>query len=132
MFGELRPHVVHSHQLGALVYGGPAARRAGVRAVVHTEHGKFYADSRKARWLGRFATRYSRLVCGVSPEIVRDLLDFRVAAPGKVVLGVNGIDTGRFVGVDGRRIRQELGIPIDSLVEIGRASCRERAWSSVV
>ncbi len=70
VFRALRPDVVHTHQLGALVYGGPAARWAGVPAVVHSEHGKHYAHSRRARWLGRFAMRYAHRVFGVTAEIV--------------------------------------------------------------
>ena len=34
----LRPDVLHTHQVGALFYAGPAARAAGVPVVVHTEH----------------------------------------------------------------------------------------------
>ena len=59
-FGELyrliktlHPDVVHTHQLGALLYAGPAARLAGI-PVVHSEHGKHYARCR-TRWLGRLA-----------------------------------------------------------------------------
>src|SRR5262245_45704857 len=50
------PDVVHTHQIGALFYAGRAARRAGVPVVVHTEHGKHFANWR-ARWLGWFAAR---------------------------------------------------------------------------
>src|SRR5690242_16352893 len=55
LFRELRPDVVHTHQIGALFYAGPAARRAGVPVVVHTEHGKHYDRPSRARWLARMA-----------------------------------------------------------------------------
>src|SRR5208337_2646319 len=35
---QLRPDVLHTHQIGALVYAGPAARRERIPVVVHTEH----------------------------------------------------------------------------------------------
>ncbi len=40
LFHQIQPDVVHTHQLGTLLYGGRAARSAGVSLVVHTEHGK--------------------------------------------------------------------------------------------
>jgi sugar transferase (PEP-CTERM/EpsH1 system associated) len=109
VFRELRPDVVHSHQLGALVYGGPAARRAGVPLTVHTEHGQNYAHSRKARLLGRFAARYARRVFGVSADIVREVVECKIAPARKVALAVNGIDTQRFAAADGGGTRRHLG-----------------------
>src|SRR4051794_3198495 len=46
---QIRPDVVHTHQLGALFYSGAAARRAKVPLIVHTEHGKHYEHNRKWR-----------------------------------------------------------------------------------
>src|SRR5262249_19617615 len=57
LFRELRLDVVHTHQIGALFYAGPAARRAGVPVVVHTEHGKHYDQPSRTRWLARLAGR---------------------------------------------------------------------------
>src|SRR4051794_6608067 len=54
---ELKPDVVHTHQIGALFYAGPAARRAGVKVVVHTEHGKHFETRRRNRWLGWWAAK---------------------------------------------------------------------------
>src|SRR5258708_7401801 len=36
---ELRPDVLHTHNAAAHIVGAPAARRAGIAAVVHTRHG---------------------------------------------------------------------------------------------
>jgi hypothetical protein len=35
---DLRPDVLHTHQVGALFYAGPAARTVGIPVIVHTEH----------------------------------------------------------------------------------------------
>ena len=60
LFHDLRPDVVHTHQMGALFYAGIAARRAGVPAVIHTEHGKHYRQAKsKTRWMARFATCFA-------------------------------------------------------------------------
>ena len=110
VFRDLRPDVVHTHQLGALVYGGPAARWAGVPVVVHSEHGKHYAHSRRARWLGRFAARFAGRVFGVSADIVAELSDNRVVPHRKLESAVNGIDTRKFGGANGQAVRTALGV----------------------
>src|ERR1700722_2229871 len=33
---DLRPDVIHTHQIGALLYAGPAARRENVPVILHT------------------------------------------------------------------------------------------------
>jgi sugar transferase (PEP-CTERM/EpsH1 system associated) len=109
---ELRPDVIHAHQLGALLYTGPAARRAGVRAVVHTEHGKHYADCWRLRLLGRFAARYARRVFAVSDDIRRELRDCGIAPPARLVHVPNGVDADRFdPAVDPAALRREFGLP---------------------
>src|SRR3954463_10110504 len=40
---RFRPDVVHTHQIGALLYAGPAARRERI-PVVHTEHNNVAAS----------------------------------------------------------------------------------------
>src|SRR5262245_46994121 len=52
---ELRPDVLHTHQVGALFYAGGPARKAGVRAVVHTEHINQIVKDRT--WSRRLRTR---------------------------------------------------------------------------
>src|SRR5882724_3094773 len=72
---DLEPDVVHTHQIGALLYAGPAARREGVPIVVHTEHGNHLSQPRslarrlRMRALWWFAARYAaRFIC-VSKDI---------------------------------------------------------------
>jgi glycosyltransferase involved in cell wall biosynthesis len=126
---ELRPDVVHTHQIGALFYAGPAARQAGVPAVVHTEHvnqiAKLLSRTRRCRmrllWgvAGRFAHRF----LGVSADIAREVVRFRTIPRRKVGVVLNGIDTAAFVGRTGAaRVRSELGIPAGAPVigSVGR------------
>jgi glycosyltransferase involved in cell wall biosynthesis len=111
---ELRPDVVHTHQVGALLYAGPAARWAGVPVVVHTEHGKNYSGRFRMRLLGRLATRSARRVFAVSGDILRDLCDRRIASPRKLVHVPNGVDVDRFeVADDVGELRREVGLPAD-------------------
>jgi sugar transferase (PEP-CTERM/EpsH1 system associated) len=108
----LRPDVVHSHQLGALLYTGPTTRRAGVGAVVHTEHGKHYADCWRLRLMGRFAARYARRVFAVSDDIRRELRDCGIASPAKLVHVPNGVEADRFdLAGDPAELRRGFGLP---------------------
>jgi glycosyltransferase involved in cell wall biosynthesis len=111
---ELDPHIVHTHQMGALFYAGTAARRAGVGAVVHTEHGK-HLHSMRRRLLALWATRYcDRFFC-VSEDIARDAI--RVAPQWKLQVVRNGIDLAKVDGenvdrtAERARVRRDLAIP---------------------
>jgi glycosyltransferase involved in cell wall biosynthesis len=127
-FNELHPTVVHTHQIGALLYAGPAARRARVPVVVHTEHGnhvKAKTWSRRMRqralwaWAGRRAARF---FC-VSDEIAREVSRYGVIPPRKVRVLANGIDTVAFApGAHGLAVRSAFGIPANAPVvgTIGR------------
>jgi sugar transferase (PEP-CTERM/EpsH1 system associated) len=122
---EVRPDVVHTHQIGALFYAGPAARSVGVPLIVHTEHGKHYGTRRRMRWLGWMAARYAARFFCVSADIAAEVMAYRITSPGKVHVVPNGIDPARFRGRDDREgVRRLLGIPGGTPVvgTIGRLS----------
>ena len=109
---ELRPDIVHTHQVGALFYAGPAARSAGVPLVVHTEHGKHYAVRRRTCLLGWLAGRHAARFFCVSRDIAAEVLEHRVVPRCKVCVVPNGIATARFAGAaDDGSVRRSLGIP---------------------
>jgi glycosyltransferase involved in cell wall biosynthesis len=125
LFRELRPDVVHTHQVGALFYAGPAARFARVPLIVHTEHGKHYAARRRTRWLGWLAGRCAARFFCVSQDIAAEVRDCRIVAARKVCVVPNGIDTARFgPGNGAAAVRQSLAIPADAPVvgTVGRLS----------
>lgn len=125
LFEEISPDVVHTHQVGALFYAGPAARRAaGSPCVLHTEHGKHYAARWRTRLLGRFAARYADAAVGVSRDIVNEMVGARVFQADKVSFLPNGVDTQRFMSVERQEARENLGISKDAFVvgTVGRLS----------
>jgi glycosyltransferase involved in cell wall biosynthesis len=114
---RLGPDVLHTHQISALFYAGPAARRAGVPAVVHTEHGKHFGR-RRTRWLGWLAARFAdRFVC-VSEDIAAEVRRHGVAPRAAVCVVPNGIDTARFARPPrgSAAVRSAWGIPADAPV----------------
>ena len=137
---DLGPEVVHTHQVGALAYAGPAARLAGGIPVLHTEHGKHYGSRARTRLLGRLAAGFaSRFAC-VSADIAGEVVRRGVAPRRKVVVVPNGIDVGRFADAGGRAEgRAALGIPADApvvgtvgrLSEVKRQDRLIRAFASV-
>lgn len=98
VFQEMRPDVVHTHQIGPLLYGGRAAHRSAVPLVVHTEHGNHLKGIRpwlkrlRYRLIWRMASRSaSRFFC-VSGEILESMKAAGLRKE-KLVLMANGIDT---------------------------------------
>lgn len=111
LFRALRPDVIHTHQIGALLYAGLAARATGMPLVVHTEHGRHYASARR-RWLGRLAGRMAARFFCVSREIAGEVIACRVAARAKVAVVPNGIDLAPFAEPVAREeVRRSLGVP---------------------
>lgn len=138
---DLGPDVVHTHHIGALFYTGPAARRARVPLVVHTEHGRYLSARRRTRWIGRLAGRYAARFCCVSPTIAAEAEAFRIVPGRKIRVVPNGIDLERFrARDDAGPTRRSLGIPpgaptigtIGRLCEIKRQDLLIQAFRQVL
>jgi len=99
IFGELRPAVVHTRNLGALEAQVPAAlRRVPVR--IHGEHGWDVGDldgsSRKNRWIRKLHAPFVQHYIALSEHIARYLVK-RVNIPRQRISQVyNGVDTDQF------------------------------------
>jgi glycosyltransferase involved in cell wall biosynthesis len=137
----IRPDVVHTHQIGALFYAGPAARRAETPVVVHTEHGKHYSNRLRTRVLGRLAARYADKFCCVSQDIADEVRKARIVRENKIDVVANGIDTARFQRrTDTTALRSQLRIPVQAPVvgtigrlnEIKRQDLLIRAFASLL
>src|SRR5215467_13926373 len=88
---EIAPDVVHSHS-GVWYKVSMAARRAGVRRIVHTEHGRSRPDPLMHRIVDGMGARRTDIVVAVSAEL-KDELRGRVFVPeDRLVVVANGID----------------------------------------
>lgn len=141
---DLRPDVVHTHQLATLLYGGAAARSLGVPVVVHTEHGRErYATRLKTRLLGRTAARFcDRFYC-LTADMAGEVRAAKIVSERKLRVIQNGIDIADFKAAAGAdacaNVRRSLSIPdgapvigtVGRLSEVKRQDVLLRAFAGV-
>ncbi|MFI6465622.1 glycosyltransferase [Streptomyces sp. NPDC050528] len=130
-----RYDLVHTHLYRACVYGRLAARIAGVKAVVATEHslgdsqmeGRDLSAGVRALYLA--SERLGRSTVAVSPTVAERLKRWGVPGP-RIEVVPNGIDLARFRfdPVQRLRTRQRLGLPEGAYVVggIGRLAAGKR------
>ncbi|MFI1420283.1 glycosyltransferase [Streptomyces sp. NPDC020731] len=115
--------LVHTHLYRACVYGRLAARVAGVRAVVATEHslGDTQMEGRRltagVRALYLASERLGSATVAVSPTVADRLKRWGVPAP-RIEVVPNGVDLDRFRFDPQRRehTRRRLGLPRGAFV----------------
>ncbi|GGV63427.1 glycosyltransferase [Streptomyces massasporeus] len=127
--------LVHTHLYRACVYGRIAARMAGVRAVVATEHslGDSQMEGRRltagVRGLYLASERLGSATVAVSPTVAERLKGWGVPAP-RIEVVPNGIDLDhfRFDPERRERTRRQFGLPEDAWVVggIGRLTAGKR------
>lgn len=106
-----RVRLVNAHDIGATLYAAPAARLAGVRRLVHTDHSQILTKKKLLpvyRWIMKNWVSFS---ITVSHDLEKYLVA-NVRLPGARVLTVsNAVDAPRFAsGADASRLSRELGI----------------------
>jgi glycosyltransferase involved in cell wall biosynthesis len=134
----LRPDVLHTHQVGALFYAGPAAQAGGVPVIVHTEHinhirkaGAGYVRQQRMSWLWWWSARYARKFFCVSKDIADEMAARRIVPRDKLAVILNGINPEPFQTLEDReRIRHSLGIPsgiplIGTLGRLNEVKCQD-------
>jgi sugar transferase (PEP-CTERM/EpsH1 system associated) len=141
VFRDLLPDVVHTHQIGTLLYAGPAAKWAGVPLTVHTEHGKEpYQRRWRTRMLGRVAGTFTHTFFCLTEDMASQVRASRVVPNRKIRVIFNGIDTSQFTDpCETSHVGASLGIPprskvigtVGRLTEIKRQDVLIRAFAKV-
>lgn len=117
---SLKPDLVQTYNIGTLDLA-PIVKLAGVRRLVHAEHGRDAADPkgenarylRLRRWMAPFIDRY----VAVAPDLQRWLTDRARIRRSRVEYIANGIDTAAFDLPRGeRRLLGDFAPPGTTLV----------------
>jgi glycosyltransferase involved in cell wall biosynthesis len=122
MIRNIAPDVVHSHS-GAWYKVSMAARRAGVRRILHTEHGRSRPDPLSHRIFDGIGARRTDVVVAVSNKLGKELQERLLVPADRIVVVPNGIEADLFrPRPDPGTIRRELGIAENAPVigSIGR------------
>lgn len=108
---EIAAASVVTHHVGPLLYGGAAARMAGVPAFAHVEHDAWHLDAPRRRQVVRAALSLLRPRRMAVSGLVARAAEARTGLPFDVV--VNGVDTDRFRPGDEAKARAMHGLPLD-------------------
>jgi glycosyltransferase involved in cell wall biosynthesis len=134
ILSEIRPDVVHTHQIQALLYLTPISRRR-MPVLVHTEHNNQF---RRYRTLNEKLTYFSMLaiagpradrVFGVSEDATESIGRTHLIPRRKLFTVPNGINLGRFqMKREDHELRRKFCIPQHSFVfgSIGRLTEMKR------
>lgn len=115
MFRRLRPVCVHTHHIGPLLYAGPAARLAGVKRRLHTEHDAWHLNDPRRRRVAELALALARpVLIADAPHVAEAVAKALGCTLPRTIL--NGVDTDRFTPGDKTAARQALGLPADAPV----------------
>jgi glycosyltransferase involved in cell wall biosynthesis len=118
----IAPDIVHTHA-GVWLKGARAARLAGVRAIMHTEHGRPDPVPLADRLIDNVASRQTDMIVSVSEALAEVLRRQVVHDPSRVRVVTNGVDTRRILPASDRdSLRQALGLPAGTPIigSIGR------------
>lgn len=111
----LRPRAVFVHHIGPLLYGGLAARLAGVPQLIYVEHDAWHYTSARHRTLARCCFSLVRpKVVAVSNQVGTALTDIMPRLDVKVI--PPGIATDRFIPGNRIEARDRLGLPASSRI----------------
>lgn len=111
LIDRLKFDVVHTHHIGPLIYGGTAARIAGARRLIHTEHDAWHLSNKKRRLVQSVIAKIIRPVFVADADMVAGALKRAIPMIKPLVIH-NGIDTDRFTPGDKTAARKSLGLPV--------------------
>ena len=119
----LKPRAVVTHHIGPLLYGGLAARLAGVPVLAYVEHDVWHYGAPRRRQLAGGLSRLLRpRVVAVSEGVAATVRDIMPTCRVRVIR--NAVDTDRFRPADQAAARALLGLP-EGVLLVGTAGRME-------
>ncbi|NOY63315.1 MAG: glycosyltransferase [Gammaproteobacteria bacterium] len=108
--------IVHTRNQKAFLYGFVAAKLAGVKAIIHSEHGRQFPGKLHYAKLQRLFSRYTDAIVSVSDDL-RQQLDHHFNIPkARIEVIYNGVVMERFADLDRSTARKKLAIRDNTIV----------------
>jgi len=116
---NLKVDLIHTHNVGPLIYGGLASVITGL-PLVHTEHSRLPRHEKRLRSIEKLLSLKASKIVAVSKCIADQLIDEQGIKPDRVKVIPNGVDVELFGNARQERedVREELGIE-DTEIVIG-------------
>lgn len=111
--------VIHSHNLGTLIYAIVATFGGLLCPIVHGEHGQLQPDDLKPKRMKqrRWLFRLCRSLHVVSSSVRENLVQLGLCKPAQVIVTPNGVDCDRYSPPDSKAAaRQHLGFGENDVV----------------
>ncbi|HID56525.1 TPA: glycosyltransferase [Candidatus Poribacteria bacterium] len=111
LIGELKVDLIHTHNVGPLIYGGLASIITGL-PLVHTEHSRLPQHEKRLRSIEKALSLKASKIVAVSKCVADQLINEQGIRPDKVMIIPNGVDVDLFAKARQGRddVRKELGI----------------------
>jgi len=116
---QTQADVIHSHNLGTLIYAALATFGGRTHPIVHGEHGQVQKQDLTPKRLAqrRWLFKICQSVHVVSSSVRDNLQELGLDPQKKIVVTPNGVDSQRFSPApDLASAKQDLGLPGDSIV----------------
>lgn len=123
VFRKSRPDIVHTRNAEAFFYGFLAAKLAGVKHIVHSEHGRTFDDNPLRFTVQKLFSRYIDTTVSVSAQLKADLTRHIGIGAEHIQVLYNGVDFSHFAPSATREAtRREFGFSADDLIvgSVGR------------
>ena len=103
LFRRWRVDVVHTRNAESFFYGAVAATLAGVRRLIHSEHGRVFPETPRRAFIQRVLMRRADFAFAVSHRLKHDLVSGIGLAEAQLGVIHNGVDVSRFRKAGGMR-----------------------------
>ncbi|WP_022941049.1 glycosyltransferase [Psychromonas hadalis] len=109
-------YAVHTHHIGPLLYAGIAARLAGVKHRIHTEHDAWHLSNLKRRLLQRIVIKCVQPILVADAKTVANHMQQHLHCKQSINIINNGIDTDYFTPGNRVMARATLNLPQNNLM----------------
>ena len=113
---EKRVFAVHTHHIGPLLYAGIAARLAGVKFRIHTEHDAWHLANSKRRFMQKAVIKCVQPILVADAKTVANHMQQHLNYQHPINIINNGIDSDYFTPGDRITARATLRLPQDNLI----------------